>query len=340
MHAPSFDDRPVWDVWLSAYWMPSLIAADDVGLFEAIAQQPANVEELAGQLGLNAAALRSLLPMLASIGFLAVRQGRYQLTGPAAAYLVKASPFYWGHAYSIHRQNPAAAQILGALRATPTAVVTSAGEGRAVDSWESGQLSPEMARSICAFMHSHSLPAALGVAQSLRFAETRRLLDVGGGSGCFSIALAQRWPQLACTIMELPQMCLLAQGYIEAGGVSDRVGTQTVDMFRQPWPRGYDAMFFSNIFHDWDEATCARLAALSFEALEPGGRIHLHEMVMADDGSGPVATAGFSMMMLVGTQGRQRSAVELAALLEGAGFRDVAVDPAYGYFSLVTGRKR
>jgi acetylserotonin N-methyltransferase len=336
MHAPRFDDRPIWDVWLSAYWMPALVAADELGLFDALAGRPASAADLADRLGLNAGALRALLPLLASLGLLSVSMGRYHLSGAAAEYLIKDGPFYWGHAFSIHRQSPAAGQILAALKAAPR---PNAGQTPA-DGWESGQLEPALARMVCAFMHSHSLPAALGLAGSERFANARRLLDVGGGSGCFSIALAQRWPQLACAVMELPVVCELAQGYIEAAGVQDRVATAAVDMFRQPWPRGCDAVFMSNIFHDWDEPTCAQLAGLAYEALEPGGRIHLHEMLIADDGSGPLAAAGFSVLMLVGTKGRQYGAGELAGLLEGAGFKDVEIDPAYGHFSLVTGHKR
>jgi hypothetical protein len=54
----------------------------------------------------------------------------------------------------------------------------------------SGHLSPEAAASMAAYMHSHSAAAAVGVAQSDLFASARRLLDVGGCSGVFSIELA------------------------------------------------------------------------------------------------------------------------------------------------------
>jgi acetylserotonin N-methyltransferase len=337
---PGFDDRTIWDVWLSAYWMPSLVAADELDLIEAIRERPASAEELAERLGLNALALKALLPLLASLGLLTIRLGRYHLTGPAQLYLIKQSPLYWGHAFSVHRRSPLASRLIAAVRSKPVESLAVVGEQkRPVDSWESGQLDPEMARMITAFMHSHSLPAALGLAGSRRFQTTNRLLDVGGGSGCFSIALAQAWPQLRCTVMELPVICALAQPYIDAAGVADRVQTQAVDMFRQPWPGGHDAVFMSNVIHDWDEQTGARLTALAFGALPAGGRIHLHEMLIADDGSGPLPAAGFSVQMLVGTKGRQYSAAELRRLLEGAGFADIEVDAAYGYFSLVTGVK-
>ena len=76
------------------------------------------------------------------------------------------------------------------------------------------------------------------------------------------------------------------------------------------------------------------------EAAPQIGRLHLHEMLIQDDGSGSASAAGFSVLMLVGTRGRQYSAAELQRLLEGAGYVDVEVEAAYGYFSLVTGHKR
>lgn len=55
--------------------------------------------------------------------------------------------------------------------------------------------------------------------------------------------------------------------------------TCAVDMFKQAWPRGYDAHFFFNIWHDWNVRTCQWLAARAFEPLPFGGRILLHENV-------------------------------------------------------------
>ena len=133
-------------------------------------------------------------------------------------------------------------------------------------------------------------------------------------------------------------MCEVAQEYITDGRVTDRVGTVAVDMFREPWPEGYDAMFFSNVFHDWNFDTCAWLASQAFEALEPGGRICLHEMLLDDAGDGPLTAASFSVLML-GTQGQQFTFGELKGLLEGAGFSRVETQRTSVYYSLVTGFK-
>ncbi len=111
-------------------------------------------------------------------------------------------------------------------------------------------------------------------------------------------------------------------------------------MFTQRWPRGHDAHFFSNIFHDWSEDTCRLLASKSFEALPSGGHILLHEILMDDDGCGPLPAAAFSLLMLLGTRGKQYSLPELRQILEPAGFVDLeAARTGGGYYSLVSARK-
>jgi acetylserotonin N-methyltransferase len=111
-------------------------------------------------------------------------------------------------------------------------------------------------------------------------------------------------------------------------------------MFTQPWPTGYGAHFLSNIFHDWSDATCLLLARKSFDALPAGGYILLHEMLMDEDGCGPLTTACFSMLMLQGTRGRQYTLTELRGFLKAAGFVDVSSQTTGGgYYSLVSARK-
>src|SRR5437667_16209 len=111
-------------------------------------------------------------------------------------------------------------------------------------------------------MHSRSLHLGVAAARRLaEFAGVERLLDVAGGSGCFSIALAQRHPEMRCTVMELARVAKLARGYIAEFGLEGRVDTLVANMFADPWPPGYDAVFLSNILHDWDRARGYRAGA-------------------------------------------------------------------------------
>jgi acetylserotonin N-methyltransferase len=339
---PVADDRPIWDIWLSSLWLPSITVADELGLFESLNKNPATAEELAGRLDLSLHGVRPVIQLLTSLGALVVHDGRFQLTPLARDYLLRDSPHFWGHVWSLSIDlSPIHARLRDMLVKAPQPAAASA-PGRPeppVKAWESGQIDLERAGRIARFMNSHSMAAAGGLARALSFEGTNRLLDVGGGSGCFSIALAHRNPQIRCTVMDLPAMCRWAQGYIDTAGISDRVDTRGIDMFREDWPRGYDAIFFSNIFHDWSYETCAKLAANAYAALPEGGRVYLHEMLLDDTGTAPRTAAAFSVLMLIGTRGQQFRFVELQQMLEKAGFVDVTVTPAHGYYSLVSGRK-
>lgn len=338
---PGTDPAGVWEMYLSPTWMPALLVADELGILSSIAAAPGTPEELSARLGLNGRALRSVLALLASLGYLVPRAGRYHATNATRDHLLPSSPFYWGGVWAQLRHGTPLYDRLREVLTTPDPVGDlPEGDGdRNVDGWASGHLSPDEAASMTAYMHSHSAAAAVGVAQSDLFASTRRLLDVGGCSGVFSIALADRHPDLRCTIMDLPTVCELTPDYVKKRGLEDRIDTYPADMFRDPWPPGYDAVFLSNIFHDWRPATCLALARHAFEVLPSGGTINLHEMLLSDDGAGPRTAAAFSVLMAAGTQGQQFTFGQLQTLLTDAGFIDVDCRPTSSLHSVVRGRK-
>jgi acetylserotonin N-methyltransferase len=338
LEVPTTDDKLLWDLWLSAYWLPAVTAAVDLDLFESLAKSPASHTTLASALGLSNRGTEILLPLFTSLRLLVRHDGLYHLTDVARLYLLRDSPCFWGGLLSrMGTASPQYDAVRDALKRGEPTSTTGRRDDRPVDAWASGKVELEQARMIAALMHSHSVPAALGMARNVDFAGVKTLLDVGGGSGCFCIALAQRHPELHCTIMELPAMCAVAGEYVAAAGLSARVDTRAVDMFRQEWPRGYEAMFFSNILHDWNFDTCAQLLAKAHAALSAGGQILIHEALLDDSGTGPLATATFSLVMLMGTQGRQFTFAELKQLLAQAGFGQIGVTPSYGYYSVVRG---
>ena len=344
---PAADDSRIWDVFLSGVYHGAVVAADDAGIFDALDDGPARIQELAEKLDLDERATGVLVRLLAAHGLVVSRKDSFDLTLDARLYLLKSSPFYWGPMLHVgvsswHRDTLMAklSQKGSADAVGPLGTPKISGDGRSIDDWASGSISLERARDVAMRMHSHSLPAAVGAAKHYDFTGIQKILDVGGGSGCFMIAMAQALPHLRCTIMELPAMCEVAKSYIDSGEVSERVDTIAVDMFRQPWPRGYDAVFFSNIWHDWNFRTCRWLAERTYEALPPGGRIMLHEMLLDNTGNGQKTAAAFSMLMLLATQGQQFTSEELRSILEDAGFSGVETTSTHSYYSITTGYKR
>ncbi len=330
----SVDDRIVWDTWLSLFRFPVVSVADEVGTFAALSARAKSTAALADELQVNARALAVHLGALAALGFTERREGLWRASAAARTWLHPAADGYAGPVLQrFSSQQPFHQQLLETLRTGDRAQQYPS----VAEEWERGAMPPELARSVTAFMNAHSRASSLAVAQQPVFAGLRSVLDVGGGSGIFAIEMAQAWPALTATVLEIDTICAEADRHIAAREVQARVKTQPLDMFTQPWPRGHDAHFFSNIFHDWSDDTCRMLARKSFEALPAGGRILLHEVLMDDDGAGPWPAAAFSLLMLIGTKGRQFSLAELRQFLEAAGFVEVeAASTGGGYSSLVS----
>lgn len=331
------DDAAFWDIWLTPYYLPCVTVADEVGVFAAISGESLGTAALADKLRVNARALGIHLALLEALGMVELHRGQWRASAQARTWMHPEAEGYYGPMLNGFRASlPYHSAMLESLKTGDQA----SGHLSMVNEWERGALPQEMANFIAAFMHSHSVASSKAVVRLDEFARVKSLLDVGGGSGVFSIEAVKANPALTATILEIDTMCIAAQVFIDKAGAADRVSTLARNMFEQDWPSGHDAHFFSNIFHDWSEATNRLLARKSFEALPSGGTIMLHEILLNDDGTGSLVATAFSMLMLLGTRGKQYSLPELSGILEGAGFADVqAQRTGGGYYSLVTARK-
>jgi len=338
---PTCTDQLLWDTWLSSFHLPTLTISDEIGLFPYLENRQASMDEIATKFNLSSRAAEAILVVLTSLGYLAQHQGRYSLSETSRNFLLPSSDYYWGGVLKVFRDNPIThAGLIDAISQDKSRQGPTAGSDLPnTEPWEKGDLPPEMAKNFTGLMHSHSFPAAMGLGRQGFFQGINRLLDVAGGSGCFCIAMAYFHPEIQCSILELPPVCALANDYIQRYNLQDRINTIPSNMFTDPFPTGYDAVLFANIFHDWNEEQCLHLGTKAFEALPSGGRIFLHEMLLNDAKDGPVPAASFSIAMLKATKGKQFTAQELESVLNRSGFIDVSINHSYGYYSLTSAKK-
>jgi acetylserotonin N-methyltransferase len=342
--APTNDDSAIWDVWLSQFRLPVVNVNCEVGTFKALSDAKLTTDELANKLGVDARALAMHLAALCSMGFVEKRLGKWAATHLARSWFHPDGEGYWGHfCKQIDFNETLRGRLLESLKTgrRPGESGEDSGDITARPAeWERGSMSQEAAEGIAIFMHAHSQAPALGAAAQPVFGELTSLMDVGCGSGVYGIEIAKANKGLKVVLMDLEEMAIEAQKFVDRAGAGAQVTTAGVNMFTKEWPRGHDGHFFSNVFHDWSDETCRLLAQKSFEALPSGGRIFLNEILMDDDYTGPFPAAAFSLLMLVGTLGKQYSLAEFKDILGSAGFVDVTADrTGGGYYSLVVGRK-
>jgi len=181
--------------------------------------------------------------------------------------------------------------------------------------------------SVTAFiaaMDRNAMERAATVVNAVGVAEIRRMLDLGGGSGAYSIALARALPELHSEILDQSDVVALAQKFIRDAGLADRITTRIGDMRQDPLGENYDLILLSAICHMFSPDENRKLLRRVYHALAPKGRVVVQDFILEPSKTAPRFAALFSLNMLVGTQsGSSYSEPEFASWLQAAGFSDV-----------------
>ncbi len=333
--APRVDDRPLWDVVFAVYGYPALLLAHRLKIFPLLADGPRTLSDICNVLNLKQRPTEAILTVSTSLGFLSLEEGRYALTAVAEEYLLESSPNYFGFFWDLMIANYQVCAFPTLEKAVLTDSPQAYGGG---DIFKSHEEQIELLHRFTRGMHSISITSAFVWPEVFDFSKHRVMLDVAGGSAAHSIGAALKLPNLKVIFLDFLQVCEIAQEYIDQYDLQERIKTQEINIWNDHWPSA-DLHFFSNIYHDWTPEKCHFLTAKSFNSIEAGGRIVIHEMLYNDEKTGPFPSAAFSMMMMGWTEGKQYSGLELSAMLQEVGFEDIQIRKAFGYYSIVTGRK-
>jgi ubiquinone/menaquinone biosynthesis C-methylase UbiE len=332
---PRVDDRKVWDIVFSVYGAPAVLLAHKLKLFPFLAEKPRSFTEICDHLGIAARPAETILAANAALGFIKLKGGRCTLTPLSEDYLLVDSPTYFGSYFDLIINNYSVCSI----ESLEKAVLTDSPQVyHGAEVFKSHDEQADMARSFTHGMHSISMAPATAWPRAIDLSRCKVMLDVAGGSGAHSIGAVTRWPKLRAIVFDMAPVCEVANEIVEQAGLQNRISTHVGDIWNDPFPPA-DIHFYSYIYHDWPPDQCRILSRKSFESLEHGGRLIIHEVLYNKDKTGPFAAAAYTMIMLGWTTGRQYSGSELSEMLREAGFRDIKVKPTFGYMSIVTGVK-
>lgn len=335
IQTPRVDDRPVWDVVFAVYGYPALLLAHRLKVFLLLADGPLTLTDICNALNIKQRPAEAILTTATALGFLSLQEGRYSLTTVSEEYLLEKSPNYFGFFWDLMIDNYQVSSFTSLEKAILTDSPQAYGGG---DIFKSHEEQIELLQRFTRGMHSISITSALFWPEVADFSQHRVMLDVAGGSAAHSIGAALKLPNLEVILLDFRQVCEIAQEYINQYGLQERIKTQETNIWSDHWPAA-DLHFFSDVYHHWMPEKCHFLTAKSYNSLESGGRIVIHEMLYNDQKTGPFAFAAYSMMMMGWTEGKQYSGLELSTMLKEIGFEDIQIHKAFGYYSIVTGRK-
>jgi hypothetical protein len=202
-------------------------------------------------------------------------------------------------------------------------------------------LTVDAARKYHAATYSIGMGAGRRFCRQVDLTGRKKLLDLGGGSGAYSINAVQAFDGLHAVVFDLPPVTVVTQEYLDHNGVADRVSTHGGDFINDPLPAGCDVAVMASNLPIYSAENIAKVVAKTYDALEPGGEMHLVGETLEADGVGPLDAALWGLAELnYGSGGRAHSDAECIGYFEDAGFVDVDnVEFVAGTLTRTFGRK-
>jgi ubiquinone/menaquinone biosynthesis C-methylase UbiE len=297
-----------------------LFTAADLGVFGKLAElESGSAERLAKELKLDLRGTRLLLDACVALGLAVKQDGVYRNTVESNAFLVPGKP---GDLSGAIRYNRDVYPAWGKL-----AKMVQSGKPVERPQLHLGD-DENRTRTFVMSMHGRALWIGRVLVPLLDLRGCRKLLDVGGGPGTFAVLLAKAYPELSCTVIDLPEVVKIAAELIEQQGMSARVGTLAGDYHEVEFPSDNDAVTIFGVLHQESPETIQDIFYRANEALAPGGTIHIMDMMTDESHTAPKFSALFAVNMALTTdRGWVFSDEELHGWLTQAGFVDLDVRP-------------
>jgi protein-L-isoaspartate O-methyltransferase len=307
-----------------------LLSGAELDIFTLLSRSSMTAEQIAAAKKADPRAMTILLDALSALGFLVKSEGHYR-SEPSAAALLNSEAGDSILPMVLH---------MGAVwrnwsRITDI-VLAQAKPGMQKD----GALADANIKAFIGAMHVIASKMAPKVVAAIDPGPARKLIDVGGGSGSYTLAFLAAAPDMRATLFDLPQVIEMARERAQAAGLAHRVNLVPGDFYRDELPGGHDLAILSAIIHQNSPDQNKALFGKLFRCLDAGGRIVIRDHVMAPDRTEPLEGALFAVNMMAGTAGGNTYTFdEIEAGLTAVGFTRIRLIQTMGMFSLVEGFK-
>lgn len=307
---------PVLQVATGFWGSQALLTAVELKLFTHLSGGAKTAAELAGLTAADPAGLEALLDANCALGFIHRVGEKYRNDEISNAYLVEGVPGSYVDLIRFMRE-----PLSGILQQLPAAVRT----GRPAVASEA--LDAVQAAAARAFhMGAYATMARVAEILDLEFSAYSRLLDLGGHTGAGSLCLARRYPQLSAVILDRPAFQPLAEEYIAAMKLEDRVRFAAGDPDAARPDAEFDLALLVNHLSRRPRATIPGILAAAAKSLRQGGMLLVTDFLVEDSRSEPREAALFRLNVLALYGSEAAGALtrsSLDRLLREAGFTDV-----------------
>ena len=316
---------PLFDAPLAPGITKALLTACEMGVFDALNEQPLSLDALAQRLDCQPQGLSLLLNLLISAGYLRYRRGLYRNSRMAQRWLTSNSPTSIAP-YILHSPD-----IVAIWEHMPEVVRTNQQAIRMP--YEEDATRPETQAALARhYAGLAALAMVLGseIVNRVRVPQNAtRLLDVGGSHAAYSILFCRKHPALQATILDIQPGIEAGQRMAKQTNMTSRLSFLRGDIVRDDFSTGlvssFDVALYFHIAHLLPPELNAAALAKVARALKPGGTLVFVDQVTDQTHHSHLASLMVQLMALTMTTagGTCYPFETVKTWLEAAGLRKV-----------------
>ena len=282
-----------------------LFAAVDYRIFDLLSK-PKAAGQVSEEIKTDPYLTEKFLNALVALNFIHKIENRYSNTKLAETFLVRKSPFYQGTLFEMKRRGTTDWQrISDALK---NGGIKTGTENKSI-------IDRTFIVGHAEIAIAGAMQRAVDVVSTLpEFERAKKLLDLGGGHGLYSIAFSQLKPELEVVLFDLPHVTEIAKEYLEQYGTQGKIKFIAGDFTEDDIGNGYDIVFVSDV-------TISGILKKVYDALNENGVLIYRRWTINDDRTSPLTSVLFDFMLaMMRSEHRVYTLGEYIHLLEDTGF--------------------
>jgi precorrin-6B methylase 2 len=306
-----------------------LLAACELDIFTILGSESKSSAEVSVIIGTEKRATDRIMNALTALNLLEKKDSKFSNTLGTLRFLVKGQPEFIGNMIHISHLWDRWATLTDCIRLGHAAVYQSINEK-----------SDEWVESFVSSIHWRGFMVAPDVVKLIDLSNVNSLLDIGCGSGLYSMEFLNVKPSLDVTVFDYPKVITQTKKYFEKKGCLDKIKIIQGDILTDDFQKGYDIVFLSQVLQLYSFWESLQILNRVYDTLNFGGTVIIHETLIDEERDAPESSAMLSMNMLVNTlSGDAYTETELDILLKEAWFTDVTkINTIFGT-SLMIGKK-
>jgi SAM-dependent methyltransferase len=301
------------DLVFAPWSIYTLFTANRLKIFTLLAEKEMTVDEIAALLSAQKGPLEGLLDACAAVGLLRRQGNLYQNSHMSDAYLVEGRPLYLGDIIEVQSIEMGNWERLYSLVISGD---TSTGDRTR------REVTPEL--FTMAMNNLGMLGEAEALANAVDLSGCKTMIDVGCGSGIYSIALCRHYPDLVATLLDTKEVLKTTSQLIRKNNLQDRVNIQTIDILKDAFGSHMDVALLSDVLYH-DSSSCVQILRSAYDALAPGGMLIVRGYYADPEKSQPVYGSLFALGQLLFDENREVISIPvLHSWVKKVGFKIIA----------------